>query len=131
MPDLSSRVPRSVSRPRVPGLHRDGSFAEFVAVPTTTLVSIPDGVSMAAAAVATDCVASPYHALACRARLQPGERVVVIGAGGLGTMAVVLARILGAEKVVAVDRSPQRSIAPDHSARTCVWPFPKAPTRCR
>lgn len=98
--------PEACPAQRVPGLHRDGSFAEFVAVPTTTLVSIPDGVSMAAAAVATDCVASPYHALACRARLQPGERVVVIGAGGLGTMAVVLARILGAEKVVAVDRSP-------------------------
>lgn len=98
--------PEACPSQRVPGLHRDGSFAELVAVPTTTLVRIPDGVSMTAAAVATDCVASPYHALVCRARLQPGEQVVVLGVGGLGTMAVVLARILGADRVVAVDTSP-------------------------
>jgi D-arabinose 1-dehydrogenase-like Zn-dependent alcohol dehydrogenase len=88
-----------------PGLHIDGAFAEAVRVPASTLVRVPDGVSLAAAAVATDCVASPYHALKCRARVQPGEQVVVVGVGGLGSQAVKLAKVLGAGRVVAVDRS--------------------------
>lgn len=91
---------------RAPGLHFDGAFAEAVRVPASCLVRVPDGVSLAAAAVATDCVTSPYHALKCRARLRPGETVVVIGAGGLGAMAIAGAKLLGAARVIAVDVSP-------------------------
>lgn len=89
----------------VPGLHIDGAFAEAIRLPGGSLVRVPDGVSLAAAALSTDCVASPYHALACRAGLRPGERVAVIGCGGLGSQAVCLARVLGARQVVAVDVS--------------------------
>jgi len=91
---------------KVPGLHIDGAYSEAMAVPADSLVRIPDGVSFEAAALATDCVASPYHALKCRATLMKGERVVVVGVGGLGTQAVALAKILGAARIVAVDRSP-------------------------
>lgn len=101
-----SGAPEACPFQAAPGLHLDGAFADYLTVPSATLVRVPDGVSMEAAAVATDCVASPYHALACRARLRPGEQVVVIGVGGLGSMAVVLARLLGAARVVAVDVSP-------------------------
>lgn len=86
-----------------PGLHIDGAFAEAILVPVGTLVRVPDGVSLIAAAVSTDCVASPYHALKCRAGLRAGERVAVIGCGGLGNQAVGLARVLGADQVVAID----------------------------
>lgn len=89
----------------VPGINCDGAFAEALKVPAHSLVRVPDGVSLAAAAVATDCVASPYHALKCRAKVRDGEQVVVVGVGGLGSQAVTLARALGAERVVAVDRS--------------------------
>ncbi len=99
-------APEACPDQQAPGLHLDGAFADYIRVPAATLVAIPDAVTMAAAAVSTDCVASPYHALACRARLRPGEQVVVIGVGGLGSMAVVLARLLGAGRVVAVDTSP-------------------------
>jgi len=75
-------------------------------VPAACLMRVPEGVSLTAAAVATDCVTSPYHALACRGRLAAGERVAVIGAGGLGAMAVRLAKVLGAGQVIAVDLSP-------------------------
>ncbi|RIK05429.1 MAG: zinc-binding dehydrogenase [Acidobacteria bacterium] len=88
-----------------PGLHIDGAFADFCLVPATTLVKVPDNVSFAAAAVATDCVATPYHALRCRAQIQEGESVAVIGAGGLGTQAIALAKVLGAGTVVAADPS--------------------------
>ncbi len=96
------------------GLHIDGGFAEAIRVPTGTLVRVPKNVSFVAAGVATDCVATPYHALKCRAGLRPGERVAVIGCGGLGNQAVRLARVLGAERVVAVDVS---TAALDRAAR--------------
>jgi len=98
--------PMSCSRLGAVGLHFDGAFAEAVKVPAGTLVRVPDEVSLAAAAVATDCVATPYHALTCRARMREGERVAVIGIGGLGSMAVAIASHLGAGQVVAVDINP-------------------------
>lgn len=88
-----------------PGLHIDGAFADYCLVPSTTLVRVPDSVSFAAAAVATDCVATPYHAIKCRAQMREGESVAIIGAGGLGTQAVVLAKVLGAGTVVVADPS--------------------------
>jgi propanol-preferring alcohol dehydrogenase len=97
--------PMSCASLLVPGLHIDGAFAEAVRVPSNCLVRIPDGVSMAAAAVATDCVATPYHALRCRGGMKGGERVAVIGVGGLGGQTMRLASVLGASRVVAVDIS--------------------------
>jgi len=88
-----------------PGLTIDGAFAEAVRVPTSCLVSIPEGVSFEAAAVATDCVATPHHALTCRGGIKQGERVAVIGAGGIGGQALGLARALGAAQTIAVDVS--------------------------
>jgi 2-desacetyl-2-hydroxyethyl bacteriochlorophyllide A dehydrogenase len=90
---------------QAPGLHIDGAFAEAIRVSAATLARVPEGVSLEAAAVATDCVTSPYHALTCRGGLEKGERLVVIGVGGLGGQAVQLARHLGAAQVVALDVS--------------------------
>lgn len=89
-----------------PGLHIDGAFADFCRVPASSLVRVPDQVSFAAAAVATDCVATPYHALKCRGEIRAGETVAVIGAGGLGMQAIGLAKVLGAGMVIAADPSP-------------------------
>lgn len=97
--------PMSCACLRAPGLHIDGAFAEAVRVPSDCLVRVPEGVSLASAAVATDCVATPYHALKCRGAMKGGERVAVIGVGGLGGQAMRLASVLGASQVVAVDIS--------------------------
>ena len=102
----TSGWPEACRLQSAPGLHFDGAFADLIRVPASTLVRVPEGVSMTAAAVATDCVASPYHALKCRGRLVPGEQVVIVGVGGLGSMGILLARKLGAERIVAVDASP-------------------------
>ncbi len=97
--------PTSCPSIKCPGLHIDGAFAEAVLIAQNCIVPVPDGVSLAAAAVATDCVATPYHALKCRAQIEDRARVAVIGAGGLGLQGVALARVLGADQVVAVDVS--------------------------
>src|SRR5690606_16826042 len=49
--------------------------------------------------------ATAYRALVGRARVAPGEWVTVIGAGGVGLSAVMIARALGA-RLIAVDRNP-------------------------
>ena len=92
-------------RPQVMGMNRQGGFAERVAVPQQCLVPVPDAVSDEIAAIVPDAIATPYHALVTVGRLRPGETVVVIGAGGLGLPAIVLARMEGAARVVAVDPS--------------------------
>jgi len=65
---------------------------------------VPDDVELAVAGVVSDAVATPFHAAHARARLVPGERVGVIGAGGgVGIHMVEMARAFGAS-VVAIER---------------------------
>lgn len=99
-------------RPQVMGMNRQGGFAERIAVPARCLVAVPEAVTDEIAAIVPDAIATPYHALVTVGRIQPGETVVVVGTGGLGLQAVVLARLLGASRVVGVDPSaPAREAA--------------------
>jgi NADPH:quinone reductase-like Zn-dependent oxidoreductase len=84
----------------------DGSMAELCAVATADLVPIEGELSDAtAAAIGTSGIAA-WMALTWRARLLPGERVVVLGASGVvGRVALAAARHLDAAHVVAVVRS--------------------------
>lgn len=88
---------------RIVGIHADGGLAEYVTVPAKNLAAIPDGVPFEQAAVCTDAVTTPFHALTDVARLAPGESVAVIGVGGLGLHAVQIAALAGAFPVIAVD----------------------------
>ena len=88
---------------RVP---RDGSLAERCAVPDCDVVPVPDDVPDPLAAALGMSGVAAWMALTERARVQPGERVVVLGAGGtVGQLTVGLARLLGAGRVVGVCRS--------------------------
>lgn len=89
-----------------PGFTHWGSFAERVALHAadTNLVRVPDGVSTTTAASLGCRFATAFRALAHRASVAPGEWVAVVGAGGVGLSAVMIAKALGAD-VVAVDRT--------------------------
>jgi NADPH:quinone reductase-like Zn-dependent oxidoreductase len=97
-----TRVWFAASAGMAPG---DGGLAELCAVPDDDVVPLT-------AAVADDDVAAlglsavaAWMSLTWRARMQAGERVVVLGAGGaVGQVAIGAARLLGAERVVAVCR---------------------------
>ncbi|MEV4756356.1 zinc-binding dehydrogenase [Micromonospora sp. NPDC049559] len=94
---------------RAAGLAFSGAYAEFVAVPAAMLAAVPDGVADAAA---LGLVRGGQVALgALRAgRLEPGESVLVTGAaGGVGHLAVQLARALGAGRVVAATGTPGKA----------------------
>lgn len=83
----------------------DGSLAELAAVPDGDVVPLADGVpDELAAAVGLSGVAA-WMALSWRARLQPGERALVLGGGGaVGQVGIGAARVLGASSVVAMAR---------------------------
>lgn len=89
-----------------PGFTHDGSFAELVALHAadTNLVAVPEGVSMPAAAALGCRFATAYRGLVARARLVDDEWLVVVGAGGVGLSAVMIARAIGA-RVAVVDRN--------------------------
>jgi D-arabinose 1-dehydrogenase-like Zn-dependent alcohol dehydrogenase len=90
------------------GVHRDGGFAEFVSLPSENCLKIPDGLSYEAAAVATDAVNTNWHCMRERARINPHDNVLLIGAGGgVGVHGVQVAKRFGAN-VIAADVSDEK-----------------------
>lgn len=98
------------SGPGRPGLGRDGGIAEFFLAPQSRhLVPLPAGLDPVEAAPLTDAGLTTYHAIKQQLdRLHPGTTAVVIGIGGLGSLAVQILRALTAARVVAVDIAPDR-----------------------
>ena len=88
---------------RVYGMARDGALAEYVVAPARCTIALPPAVSFEIGAIVTDGVSTPFHALRSRGALRAGETVAVGGCGGLGTHAIMLARLMGASRIVAVD----------------------------
>lgn len=89
---------------RMPGNHFDGGFAELLVVPAKDLVPLPSEVDPVVGCVIADALTTPYHAVVERAAVRAGERVAVIGCGGVGINVVQVAAAAGAE-VVAIDLS--------------------------
>ena len=78
------------------GMAIDGGYAEYVAVPARNLCPCPPGVSDIGAAVATDAIATSLHACREKARIGPGDRVLIVGAGGgVGIHAVQMGKLCG------------------------------------
>ena len=95
----------------------DGGYAEYVALPERNTVPIPDGVSYVDAAVASDAIATPYHACHQEARLGPGDSVLIVGAGGgVGIHMVQMARLCGARVLAADIGDDKLALARAHGA---------------
>ncbi|MGH7468793.1 MAG: zinc-binding dehydrogenase [Longimicrobiales bacterium] len=87
---------------RILGEHTQGGFAEFVAVPAANLYRVPPGTDLVRAAAAPLAFLTAWRALHTRARLAPGESVLITGAsGGVATAAIQIAKRLNA-RVFAV-----------------------------
>ena len=86
-----------------------GSFAEKARVPSDGLLDVAEGVDDVVAAALGNTALAAWLALSWRAELQPGETVLVLGAtGACGGIAVQVARVLGAGRVVAAGRAGDR-----------------------
>jgi (R,R)-butanediol dehydrogenase/meso-butanediol dehydrogenase/diacetyl reductase len=83
------------------GLNRDGGMAEYVAVPTSTLVKIPAELGLDAAGIAQP-LAVGLHA-ARRAGVRDGDRVLLIGAGAIGTFVLAGLKNLFTAEVTVLD----------------------------
>lgn len=91
------------------GDHRPGTYAELVRVPVECVLPKPAGLTWAEAAALPLTGLTTYRALVTRGRLQAGESLLVLGAGGgVATMAVALAVGVGAS--VTVTSSSQNKI---------------------
>lgn len=91
-----------------PGFTHWGSFAEYVALHAAdaNLVRLPTDIDFATAASLGCRFATSYRGLVGRATVADGDWVAVLGAGGVGLSAVMIASALGA-RVIAVDRKPE------------------------
>ena len=88
---------------RVIGIHTEGGLAEFLKIPAKNLVRLPENIPFDQGGIAVDAVATPFHAITKRGALKVGEKVAVLGCGGLGIHGVQIAKICGASLVIAVD----------------------------
>jgi NADPH:quinone reductase-like Zn-dependent oxidoreductase len=85
------------------GEHCDGAQAEYVALPATQVMPLPDTVSFDEGAAFPLVFLTAWHMLVDRARVRPGEDVLVhAGGSGVGTAAIQIARLHGARVITTV-----------------------------
>lgn len=100
-----------------------GAFAERTVVSIRSVVKLPDEVSFASGALLGCAVVTGFGAVNNAARLRPGDRVAVIGCGGVGLQVIAAASMARAEEVVAIDPNPtKRDLAMSMGATDFVSP---------
>jgi NADPH:quinone reductase-like Zn-dependent oxidoreductase len=82
-----------------------GTLGDLVPVPGELAFPVPAGLDPALAATLGVSGTAAWLALDYRGRLQPGESVLILGAGAVGQLAVQAAKILGAARIVVVDKA--------------------------
>ncbi|BCK67480.1 Zn-dependent alcohol dehydrogenase [Streptomyces libani subsp. rufus] len=97
-------------RRRIPGLSYPGGWASTITVPVNALVRIPEGLPMAEAAPFGCAGVTTFNALR-RGGAEPGDRVAVLGIGGLGHLAVQFAAAMGFETVAIARGEGKRQTA--------------------
>jgi S-(hydroxymethyl)glutathione dehydrogenase/alcohol dehydrogenase len=94
-------------QPLFPGLSTAG-FAEETVVSARAVLPVPDGVPLDQAALVGCAVMTGVGAVLNTAKVRPGQSVLVVGLGGVGLSVVQGARLAGAGRIIAVDRSPEK-----------------------
>jgi NADPH2:quinone reductase len=91
------------------GIRQDGFLVERTDFPRELAASVPEGLDDAVAATCGIAGIAGWLPLSERAPVRPDDRVLVLGATGtVGSVTVQVARLLGAERVVAAGRDPER-----------------------
>ena len=122
------------ARERIIGVHRDGGFAEFIAIPARCAWKNDPAV----VPVEVACVEEPFgNAVHAATEYDPRDRsVVLFGAGPIGLFSIIVAAAQGAARIVAVDASPYRlelakKVGADGVSRTAPAPPGDAAARDR
>ncbi|MEO0388788.1 MAG: alcohol dehydrogenase catalytic domain-containing protein [Pseudomonadota bacterium] len=85
-----------------------GAFAEKVVVHPSQIAAIPQTIPLDAASLLSCGVITGVGAVINAGKVQPGEEVVVIGAGGVGLNSIQGAKLAGARRIVAVDTTAEK-----------------------
>ena len=94
---------------RVVTLLGTGAYAEYAVAPVETLIPIPDDLDFDDAAAIPLQGLTAYHVIRTSGAMQPGERVLVhAAAGGVGALAVQMAKLLGSGEVIATAGSQEK-----------------------
>src|SRR6201987_1367911 len=89
-----------------PGINTNGGYAELLRTGVSSLIKLPQTLAPKDVAPQADAGLTAYHAAKkAAAHLLPGEKVVVIGVGGLGHIGIQVLGALCAADIIAVDRS--------------------------
>ncbi len=89
-----------------------GGYAEYALASSTSLMRIPESMSFAEAAAIPNVFITSHDALISNARLQAGENVIVTAAAsGIGTASIQLAKVFGANKIIATTRDENKTEA--------------------
>ena len=86
------------------GNNVDGGYAEYVKAPASNVFHLPDEIPLIEGAIIADAITTPFHAVKNRAKVKPGDTLLVYGCGGVGLNLVQVANAAGAS-VIAVDIS--------------------------
>ena len=104
-----------------PGIDSDGGYAEYLKTTARSAIKLDASLQPAGVAALVDVGLMVYHAVAKAAwKLRPGDRAVVIGAGGLGHIGVQVLRALSPVEMIVVDRNPDalalaKDLGADHT----------------
>jgi NADPH:quinone reductase-like Zn-dependent oxidoreductase len=95
----------------------DGGCAEFVQAPEVNCLSYPENLSFEEAASIPLVFQTAWHMLVSRAELQPGEDVLILGAGsGVGSAAIQVAKFFGARVIATASSEPKLAKAKELGA---------------
>jgi propanol-preferring alcohol dehydrogenase len=95
-------------KPRSLGIYTDGGYADYVLVPSYKyLVKLDEEMDLDASATLSCSALTAYGAIK-NTDLKPNDNVVIVGAGGLGLMAIQLAKAITGAKIIAMDLDDQK-----------------------
>src|ERR671911_1427250 len=98
-------------KPRSLGIYNDGGYAEYVLVPSYKyLVKLGNEIDTDASATLSCSALTAYGAVK-NANLKPYDNVVIVGTGGLGLMAIQLAKAITGSRIIAMDLDDEKLIA--------------------
>lgn len=95
-------------KPRSLGIYNDGGYAEYVLVPSYKyLIKLGDEIDTDTSAPLSCSALTAYGAVK-NGNLTPNDNVVIVGTGGLGLMAIQLAKAITGSRIIALDRDDKK-----------------------
>ncbi|MBL3699914.1 alcohol dehydrogenase catalytic domain-containing protein [Leucobacter luti] len=93
---VGDAVASAIAPDDAPGVSRDGAYAEYTLVNASNLIRLPEGMDWAQAAAATDAGLTSYTGVVVFGEVTAGDRVGIVGLGGLGMTGAQIAVVQGA-----------------------------------